>query len=306
MRSKKLIYIVVILGLLVLLNKFYFSKKSESTFNDEFLKIDTSQVTQIIIRPKVENGKELTLTKETTGWSLQKDKVKVIADTAAIRNFLGNFAEIKSTSLASSDKSGWKDLQVDDSSGSKVKIMLSDNKNYEIVVGKFGYNQQTQGGITYIRHADEESVYAINGFLSFMVNQPMAAWRNKTFIHGNKEHWNTLTFTYPGDSSFVLARSTTGWTVNGQQADSTKTIQYLTALETMQNSSFVDSYTPSSTPIFTLTIQGNNQPAPITVLAYPADSTQRFILNSSLNKDAYFSDQSKMSERIFVGQHNFR
>ena len=60
MRSKKLIYILIALVILVLLNKFYFSKKSESTFNDEFLKIDTSQITQIVIRPKIENGKEIT------------------------------------------------------------------------------------------------------------------------------------------------------------------------------------------------------------------------------------------------------
>ena len=171
---------------------------------------------------------------------------------------------------------------------------------------RFGYNPTTRSGVTYIRHTDEESVYAIDGFLSFSVNQPFSGWRNKTFITGNKDNWNSLTFTYPGDSSFMLVKQNNKWIVNGTPADSGKAEQYLNALANMQNSSFVDQFSPSSTAIYTLTIQGNNQSAPINVLAYPTDSTQKFILHSSLNNDAYFNDgQSHEVENIFVSSKSF-
>jgi hypothetical protein len=53
-------------------------------------------------------------------------------------------------------------------------------------------------------------------------------------------------------------------------------------------------------------ISGSNQPVAITVQAYPADSTQKFIYHSSLNPDAYFSEaQSNLLSRLFVGRQHF-
>ena len=300
-----LIVLAVLIGL-VLLNKYYFSKKSEITFNDAFVQIDTSLVTEVLVYPKAEKGKEIKLTKDENGWQLQFEKINTRADSSAVRNLVGSFKDIKSNSLAGVDKSSWAELQIDDTSGSRIKIMTSDNKTYDMVVGKFGYNAAARNGVTYIRHTGEEAVYAIDGFLAFSVNQPLSGWRNKTFISGNKDNWNSLTFTYPGDSSFVLAKQNNSWLVNGQPADSAKTVQYLDGISSLQNSGFVDSYTPVSTPVFTLRIQGNNQAVPVTVVAYPADSVQKFILHSSQNNDVYFSEgQSHVSDRVFVGSGHF-
>ena len=294
------------LGGILAINKYLQSKNGESTFHEEFVKIDSSAVTQILIYPKAEKGKEIKITKAAKGWDLQNDKIKTVADSNAVLGLLANFSNIKSQSLAAENKSGWNDLQVTDTSGSRIKITTKDNQTYDIIVGKFGYNPATRGGVTYIRHANEEAVYAVEGYLAFTVSQGFNAWRNKTFIRGNKNNWSSLTFNYPGDSSFVLSKQNNMWTVNGEPADSTKTIQYLTELANTQSSSFVDQYTPASTPVFTLTISGNNQSSPITVLAYPADSVQKYILHSNLNPEVYFSEaQSRLTDRIFVGKQKF-
>ena len=306
LNTTKLIIILAILGGLVLFNKLYREKKSESTFRDVFVKIDTSTVTQILIYPQAEKGKEIKITKNGSRWDLQNEKIKTAADSNAVRGLLSTFSEMKSLSLAGADKSTWKDLQVTDSAGTRIKIIAADNKTYDMIIGKFGYNNETRQGNTYIRHADEEAVYSVEGFLSFSINQPFNTWRNKTFINGSKDNWTSLTFTYPADSSFVLSIQGNAWTVNGEPADSTKTEQYLSQLASMQSSGFVDGYSPSSTPVFTLSINGNNQPAPITVQAFPADSAQKFILHSSLNPDAYFSEaQSNIASRLFTGRKNF-
>lgn len=304
LNTTTLIIILVILGGLILFNKFYKSKKEESTFRNEFVKIDSASVSQISIFPKVEQFKEIKLVKNGSAWELQNDKIKTAADSNAVHNLISSFADMKSLSLAGQDKLSWGELQVDDTSGTKIKITAGD-KTYTMVVGKFGFNPNSRSGITYIRHADEEAVYAVDGFLSFTVNQGFSTWRNKTFIQGNKDSWTSLTFTYPGDSSFVLSKEATGWMVNGQPADSAKAAQYLSTLSNMPGGGFVDSYTPSSTPIYSLTINGMNQ-SPISVVAYPADSVQKLILHSSLNKDAYLSEgQSNLAGRIFLGRTHF-
>ncbi len=302
--TKTLIIILVVLGGIVALSK-YQSKKSESTFREEFIKVDTSSVTQILLYPKSEKGKEIKITKNGSVWELQNDKIKTNADSTAVKGLLANFIDVKSISLGAEDKSGWADLQVTDTSGTRIKIIAKD-QTYDLIIGKFGYDPSTRSGITYIRYANEEPVYAIEGFLAMSINQGFNSWRRKAFISGNKDNWNSLTFSYPADSSFMLSKQNNGWTVNGEPSDSAKTVQYLNEIATLQNSSFVDQYTPSSTPVFTLSIQGNNQSTPITIQAYAADSIQKFILHSSLNPDAYFSDgQSHIAERVFKSRTNF-
>lgn len=296
---------MVILGGLVLFSKLYTSRREESTFSGDFVQIDSGTVETILIYPKIENGKEIRITKNGSKWELQNDKIKTAADTNLVQSLLSQFADMKSMSLAGQDKSSWHELQVDDSSGTRIKLITAGKKSYEMVVGKFGYNPTSRNGLSYIRHADEESVYAVEGFLSFGVNQGFNSWRNKTFIQGNSSNWSTLTFNYPADSSFQLSKVNNQWMVNGEPADSAATAAYLNGLANMQATGFADNYKPSSTPVFTLTLSGSNQ-SPVTILAFPADTIQKFILHSSLNPDAYFSEaESQLADRVFVSKNKF-
>lgn len=306
LNTKFLIIILVVLGAIVLINKLYLSKKSENTFRATFVQIDTSLVNKILIFPRADKGKEIKIEKTASGWEVQQDKMKAAADTNFIRGVLASFVEMKSIALAGEDKSSWKDLQVTDSAGTQLKIFTSDDRTYDMVVGKFGYNQQTRNGITYIRHTDEEAVYTIEGFLSFSINQGFNSWRNKTFIRGNKDDWASLSFSYPGDSSFTLAKQGASWMIDGMVTDSAKTEQYLSQVANLQSSGFADNYLPGPPAVYSVSINGNNIPAPINVQAYPADSAQKFILHSSQNPEAYFSEaQSSIVGRLFKGKQSF-
>ena len=124
--STTLLCILVILGAFVAFNKLYLSKKSESTFNDEFINVDTASVTQVVIYPKGGKEKEIKINKQAKGWELECDKLKTPADTAAVHRLIASFASIRSNGLAGADKSSWKELQVDDSSGTRVKIIAGE------------------------------------------------------------------------------------------------------------------------------------------------------------------------------------
>ena len=300
-----LVIILVLLGGLALLNKFYFSKKSESTFDSSFIKIDSSAVSQIVIYPKAEKGKEIKLIRNGSAWNLQNDKVKTAADTAEVHRLLASFVDLKTSSLAAEDKSGWGDFQVSDTAGSRIKFITDNNQTYEMIVGKFGFSGG-RSGVTYMRHKGEDAVYSVEGYISFNVNRDFTSWRMKTVMAGNKDTWSSLTFTYPADSGFTLVKQNNKWMVNGFVADSNKTNQYLTQLANKQSPGFIDQYTPNGSPIYTVTISGSNPSKPITVQAFPADSTQKFIIHSSLNPDAWFSEaKNPIVDGIFVRKEHF-
>lgn len=302
--TTRLLIIFIVLGGIVLFNRFYKNKKEENTFRTEFVSIDSSAVTEIKIYPRVENGREIKISRNGQRWELQNEKVKAFADSSIVRAFLAEFSNMKSISLAGQDKSTWKELEVDDSTGTRIKITAG-NKSYDMIAGKFAFNQATRSGLTNIRHASEEEVYAVPGFLAYSVNQPLTAWRNKTFISGNKDNWTSLTFSYPSDSSFVLGKTGEGWTVNGEPADSANAAGYLNQLASVQGNGFIDGYKPTSTPAYTITIDGSTQ-SQIIVKAYSSDSIQKLVLHSSINPDAYFSEsQSRIAERIFKGKSYF-
>src|SRR6187401_3032741 len=94
LNTRTLIIILIVLGAIVAINKYRQSRGGENTFNEEFIKIDTATITQILIYPKVEKGKEIKLTKTGISWELSNDKVKTAADTNAVKQLVSAFAEI--------------------------------------------------------------------------------------------------------------------------------------------------------------------------------------------------------------------
>jgi hypothetical protein len=179
LNTTSLLIILALVGGIVIFNKFYQGTKDESTFRPVFVRIDTAAVNSISICPRVEQGKELQLLKKNRHWELHYEQVETDADTGAVKSILAQFAEIKPLSLAGQDKESWVALKVADSSGTKIKITTTDHKSYEMVVGKFTYSPSSRSGMTYIRHANEDAVYAIQGFLAFTVNRPFPSWKSK-------------------------------------------------------------------------------------------------------------------------------
>ena len=319
LNTKKLLLIFVALILIVALTKIFDDKKGGRTFKEELVNIDTSLVNVILLYPSAEQHKEIKLTKSGEDyWTAQKENISSEADTNYVMNVLASFVLLKPQRLAATEESRWKDYNVDDSLGTRVKLLSGEKTLLDIVVGKFSYNQMSRSGISYVRLYDDEDVYAVDGFLPMTVNQQFNEWRNKNILKGNKSDWNKISFSYP-DSSFVLKMEDGRWTAKVQwtferaggledsiATDSAKIEQYLNELSSLSNSSFVDDYKPNSSPLIWITIEGNNMASPITIKAFPADSVNQFIINSSFNSAAYFSaGKGNLSERIFKGKQNF-
>jgi len=302
---KKRILIFVLLLAIILIFQYFDKKKGDRTFKDVLVRIESEKITSILMYPQNTGHQEIKLTKTAENtWIAESENIKAATDTQAISAILNEIKEIKSIRLAATDKSKWATYQVDDSLGSRAKIMENDKVVADVVFGKFFYNQSSRNGNYYLRLSDEENVYAAEGFTGISFNQPFASFRNKKIISDNKENWNSISFTYPADSSFALTKENNKWTTTIENADSLKIENYLNRIADKSNFNFVNDFNASGkTPIYKMIINGNNQSEPIVIQAFEADTLNKFIIHSSINPDAYFSGAKEdLVKNIFIGK----
>lgn len=295
----------IIFGLLLLAGIFlilFDGGKSERTFRDVLVNIDTSAVTEILIYPKSQNHKEVKLYKDNDEWRVtlpSGGNAKVAKQR--ISDLFTQLEAIKPKRLAARDESKWSELQVD-STGSRVKVFQGSKLSLDLVIGRFSF-QQPRTMNTFVRLYNDKDVYEVDGFLDMTFNQGANIFREGTVIKSDQNSWQQIQFTYPADSSFQLVKSGNDWLLNGKVTDSLKTTNYLNRLANLSNNNFVNDVKidPASAPTFSINITTTDLKF-IEIKGYQ-DSTH-FVIHSSQNPEAWF-DGSSLSKTIFVGKSTF-
>jgi hypothetical protein len=295
----------IVFGILLLIGAFIFvfdGGKTERTFREVLVDIDTSKVTEILIYPKSQNHKEVRLYKDKDEWRVDLSSggnAKVVDQR--ISSLFSQLLAIIPKRLAARDESKWNELQVD-STGSRVKVFEGSKLSLDLVIGRFSF-QQPRTMNTFVRLYNDKDVYEVDGFLDMTFNQGANIFRDGTVIKSDYHIWKQIQFTYPADSSFHLVKSGNGWLLNGKTTDSLKTANYLSRLANLSNNSFVDDvkFDPSSSPTFSLNITTSDLKF-IEIKGFQ-DSTS-FLIHSSQNPEAWF-DGSSLSKTIFVGKSSF-
>ena len=295
----------IIFGILVLIGIFLFvfdGGKTERTFREVLVDIDSSAVTEILIYPKSQNHKEVKLYKDKDGWrvTLVSGGSAKVADQR-ITSLFEQLLAIKPKRRAARDESKWNELQVD-STGSRVKVFEGSKLALDLVIGRFSF-QQPRTMNTFVRLFNDKDVYEVDGFLDMTFNQGANIFRDGTVIKSDQSSWKQIQFAYPADSSFQMVKSGSSWLLNGKVTDSLKTANYLSRLANLSNNNFIDDIRVNTTsaPTFSLNITTSDLKF-IEIKGYQ-DSSQ-FIIRSSQNPDAWF-DGTSLSKNIFVGQSSF-
>lgn len=310
--------VLLVLTLVFILSKPTAPGKRERSkkLRTEMLDADTSLISRITIIPRGGEKDDVVLFKEGNTWNVEMEDKNYTADPSAIKNLFRELLNMKTERLAANNKDRWKEYEVTDSTASRVKIE-GGKKNETIFIGKFSYQQPKtpspnpygqQGKMTtFVRKSGEKEVYAVDGFLAMTFNREANDFRNKTVLKSQKSEWTRLNYSYPGDSSFHLVRQEEKWMVDGILADSASVAKYLNDIDLLTSTHFVDEeLMKSAAPSHALKIEGNNFPSPIVINAYPADSTNGYVITSSQNKGAYFSGkESDLFNKIFVGRTEF-
>lgn len=316
LNTKTLIILLVILGGIYLITKL--TQKEDRTFRSEMVTIDSADVTKMVILPKLgSEGQEVTITKTGNEWKLESEGKSYKADPSSIKNILAELMRMKSERVAAVEDSKWDQYEVSDSTGTRIQLYKGKKMISDLYVGKFDYTQpkgpqdprqqQPRGKMsTYVRPAEENSVYVVDGFIKMSIQPNVNAYRDKTLFASNKEDLTKITYNYSNYDKFVLTKENGIWLLDGTPADSIKTSLYLNKLAKITSSNFIDDVEPfSHTPAFQIQIEGNNM-LPVELNAYPADSANKFVITSSKVPDAKYSGlKAGLFDRIFVDRAKF-
>lgn len=281
------------------------SGKRNRSFKTDLIQIDTASITTINLYPKSDEQKEITLSKENGMWVATQGTVTTKANQSAIKALIGNLGLIKTKRIAAKKQEKWKDYEVEETSGSRVKVFAGSQLLEDFIVGRFSFNQQTRSGLSFVRLTNEDEVYAVDGFLSMTMSQGFDSYRVKEFIKLNTGDITSLTLTNNDGTVRQFSAINGQWTKEGNPIDSTTMATYLTGIQNTFGGNFVDGLeegTLSSQLFKTLTIAGNNLVSSISVNCYRDINREKpYLMRSSQNKDAVFeSGEDGIYEKVFT------
>jgi hypothetical protein len=112
-----------------------------------------------------------------------------------------------------------------------------------------------------------------------------------------------VSFQYPADSSFVLEKKDSVWSVKGRLVDNNKVDAFLREFSYRSETSFADDYQPPSNPQYVIKFEGESGPV-ATVEAWRQDTG--WYLRSSRQPDVVFlSNDASTMARLFPGPGKF-
>ncbi|HZY82448.1 MAG TPA: DUF4340 domain-containing protein [Cyclobacteriaceae bacterium] len=178
------ISLVVLVGVFVVA-RLVRAPKLEGNLRKELVNIDRTKVTEVRIASR---DSLVTLVKENDKWNIVRGEKKIEADSAAVSRLLQTIQLVEATRMASRKKDKWAGFKVD-STGTNISVYYGGDKEADFIVGSFGFNQTPgNGGIqggqgiaayTYVRLADEDEVYIVDGFLGASVPSGTKDWAKK-------------------------------------------------------------------------------------------------------------------------------
>jgi hypothetical protein len=211
-----------------------------------------------------------------------------------LNNLISTLAKLKPERMVSRKEEKRATYLVDDSTS--IRMTAYDRDAEEIVNWYVGKESQ---GMTYIRAADENEIYAIGGSLRSPLDKDFDSWRDKTFLRVSTSDIHAITFKYPSDSGFVLRNNSGKWMIDDRPADSAMVQQYVNKLRSRNLNDFAK-VPPSSAPDVTVTIDGGK---PATIKAWKG-ADEQWTLTSSIQPGVYFTD-SRLPRDLFVGKTTF-
>lgn len=283
---------IIFAGLLVItvISEMANRNRGERTFKSELTNFDREQVSKIEILNN--EGEELVLRKGSGKWIIQSGDNEYLADSSTVKNMISTVSNLKPERVVALDEEKWSDFEVNDSLGLRVKIYNEDETLADLYVGKFKYSVPQNAGqnmygqpnyklTSYVRPANEDKVYAVDGFLKMTFNQDLNNLRFSKLTDVRSQVIGKISIESPR-GSYTLNKEDNTWTLAGQPVDSAAMNGYVNNLANLSNRNFVE-YEPVSGPAYKILIEGNMD-KPIELSGYLPDS----LVSSSLNPGVYF------------------
>jgi hypothetical protein len=219
-----------------------------------------------------------------------------------VNNALASLLRIKPDRIATRDPEKWIDYQVD-SAGTRVQVFENNDNVLDLILGRFGVHGQQQFH-TFVRLYQDDEVYAANNFMGISFPSDPNGFRNSRFLQIVSDSITQVTFNYPADSAYVMNKSDV-WYIGDIPADSAKTASFLSGLRYVNGSDFVDDVESAAliNPTLSVIIKSSDLSEDVLLEAY-SHPKYGYIMHSSYNTKAYFSDENLMT-KVFKSKSEF-
>ena len=302
MNNKILLALFLVLLAAFALSRF-FSRDEERTYDPEIIKIDSAQVTSIIIRSKTDSLTEILLRRENEHWTVSKHNKTVPAARETVRELLSSLQVIKASHIAAKSSDKWEEYEVGDDKASHLSVYSGNKVLTDFYVGKFLVNQEARQITSFFRLNDREEVFAVEGMAGMVFGQGFDSYRDKRLLDLDLNSIDQLKF--EGDQHFMAAEKEGEWLLDGsERIDSNKIQGFLINLLSMSGEAFANDFNPDAGQaklLKKLTISGSNMPEPVVVRCWQDTTVSKpFIIQSSQFPESFFvSDSSRLFQRLF-------
>ena len=274
----------------------YFSTKvfnkrgSSSSLRSVLVEIDTSNVSKILVSS---NEESFSLEKDSGSWSVKGKQGNFIAEEVKVMNMLVNLLSIKPSRLVSKSESKWNDLQVDDSTGTRVEVYEGTSKSLDIVIGKFDVQGQ-RSYFSHVRLYEDKETYASDNFMSISFPKELNAFRQTRVLSLFKNDIEKIDVSL-SDGLFSIEKDSASsvWSIGGLATDSTQTASLLNALSGLVMNSFADDVDKNSIEkLGTATVYGKAKEVELFMYKTSDDKT---VIGSSESPNLYLDEGDKAS-----------
>ena len=267
------------------------NKPQVKSFKDVLVNIDTSAVDKIVFYPK---GTAAKITIERNGgfWEADDGSLKITATSSSVNALLSPTTNIKALQLISKNESKWSEYEVDDNSGKKIELYTGNKLLSGFYVGRFNFNQNTRSAKTYMRLADENDIYVVDGFLSMSYEKQFNDFRNKRLVNDLSIDDLSTVKLISDDIKITIEKDLSNHWVdeNNKMLDSLKTTRAVQGLVNLMGNEIID-FKPNASNRIARLILISGEKSEQVIDIYKKDESD-FVLTSSGNKNVYFRSDS--------------
>lgn len=305
MNRKTIIWVLIILGGLFAIERYFKSLKKEA-FETVLIRVDTSVVDAIKISTPLEDD-PMVFVKTASSWIVSKGNTSVKAMEVPMNHLLGEISQISVSQIISDRSASWVDFGVGQDQGVRIEIFSDQEKLEDFVLGSVKTEDGNNSLESYIRLFDQKEIYAVKDKQLVYCTLPLDDYRQKKLIQWPATFEITSIKLQYVDTLFQFSYQNNTWMEkeNLLFLDSIGVPHYIKELKSISGGKFADDFDETAKEdLFyqSLTFSSSNGMEPLIINCY-RDSTREnsFILHSCVYPDSWFeSDSTGIFEKVFT------
>jgi hypothetical protein len=238
--TKSLLIVFVSLLLLTALVKWNSTPSSSEAFRTTLVDVDAQKVDRISIEQPAAN-RTLVLMQTPSGWTVSEGTggETFEADSGFVQRALDDLTGLQVKAVVTRNPEKFTRYKVD-STGTLVSLYEGEELLESVVIGAPQFVSQREFN-NYVRPSDEETVYAVEGFLESTFNRELDRWRETQVWDIDRDDIVRIDLMLPADSSYSIERIDEGWVSGTDTLSQTQIATVLSRLASLNANGFVDS-----------------------------------------------------------------